>query len=105
MTVPGVGPVAAGSFKVGVDDPDALRDLGRLERTWPGAEATAVRNVHRPWRSHQQAGRRNRSRGVMRGDCKPPGAGLESLGRCVNRLPRSASVPRSRNDCDWIQCS
>jgi len=48
MTVPGVGPVAAGSFKVGVDDPDALRDLGRLERTWPGAEATAVRNVHRP---------------------------------------------------------
>jgi transposase len=32
MAVPCVGPVAARSFKVGVDDPRRLRDLGWLER-------------------------------------------------------------------------
>ena len=45
MTVPGVGPVAALSFKVGVDDP--LRFTRSRCAFWPDAQAASVGDIDR----------------------------------------------------------
>jgi hypothetical protein len=48
MTVPGVGPVAALSYNIGVDDPGALRDRERSVGCWADVETTSVRELYPP---------------------------------------------------------
>ncbi|MDI3563370.1 hypothetical protein OWC48_23550 [Bradyrhizobium sp. Arg816] len=81
MTVPGVGTVAALSFKVGVDDPSSFRAISDSWRAfWPYAKATPVGNINRLRGSNYQTGRRQGSQGALRGSSKPAAAGQEVVG-------------------------
>ena len=81
MTVPGVGPVAALSFKVGVDDP---RRFARSRTV--GAHFGLTPRRHQSGTSIDYEGRISkqgdvsRSGGALRGGCKPAAAGQEMVG-------------------------
>jgi transposase len=81
MTVPGVGPVAALSFKVGVDDP---RRFARSRTV--GAHFGLTPRRHQSGTSIDYEGRISKqgdvavSGGAMRGGCKPSAAGQEMVG-------------------------
>ena len=80
MTVPGVGPVAALSFKVGVDDPRRFarsRTVGAHFGLTPRRHQSGTRST---MKADQQAGRRCRSGGAMRGGCEPSAAGQKMVG-------------------------
>jgi transposase len=80
MTVPGVGPVAALSFKVGVDDPRRFARSRTVGAHFGLTPAAPVRHVDRLRRPHQQTGRRRRARGALRSGRKPAAAGQEMVG-------------------------